>query len=146
MNVVWQNSIEGAPYVLQDKPRIKGTRTALYPQITQYLHSGPAGTHRIGAEDWHTPSTLSDALEVDLSCAPGIHQERLQVVRPLPVAWVGQCFFFAAWALNTSISISENSTSAGSSGHALPSRVISMMRQAITILIAMPRLKRSAVL
>jgi hypothetical protein len=123
----------------------KGVRPALYPQINPYLHSGQADTLRIGSEVWHIPSTLSDALEGDRSCAPGSHPERRQAVRPRPVAGEVQCFFFAAWALNTSISISENSTSAGSSGHSLPSRVISMRRQAITILIAMPRFNRSAV-
>ncbi len=58
------------------------------------LHSCPADTHRKGLEDRHTPSTLSDAPEVDLSCVPDSHQARLQVGQSLPVVWVGQCFFY----------------------------------------------------
>ena len=73
-------------------------RAALYPQITRYLHACPAGTHRIGSEEWHNPATLSDAPEVDLSCAPSTHREKLQVVRPLPVVWVDQCFFYCVGA------------------------------------------------
>jgi len=71
---------------------------ALYPQIIRHLHSYPADTHRTGFEGWHTLSTLSDAPAVDRSCVPGAHQERLQVVRHFPVAWVGQCFFYCMGA------------------------------------------------
>ena len=54
--------------------------------------------------------------------------------------------FFFAYAFSTSISESENNSSAGRSGPARPSSVISMIRQAITRLMAMARLSRSAVL
>ena len=47
--------------------------------------------------------------------------------------------FFLACALSTSISVSQNKTSAASCGHSRPSKVTNMMRQAITKLIAMVR-------
>ena len=58
--------------------------------------------------------------------------------------WVNVVFF--AYACSTSTSRSENSTSAGWSGHCRPSSVLSMIRHAMTRLMEMARLRRSAVL
>ena len=67
---------------------------ALYPQITLNLDFYPADILRIGFEDWHTPSTLSDAPEADLSCVPGTHPEQLQVLQLLLDCLGGLVFFF----------------------------------------------------
>ena len=47
--------------------------------------------------------------------------------------------FFFAYSVSTSISMSENRTSDGISGQIRPRRVISMIRQAMTKLMAMAR-------
>ena len=51
--------------------------------------------------------------------------------------WAGAVFF--AYARSTSPSMSENSTSAGRSGHCLPSKVISMIRHAVPVFDAPPQ-------
>ncbi len=60
------------------------------------------------------------------------------------IMWVEVLFF--EYTLSISISRSENNTSAGNAGISLPKRVMSIIRQATTKLIAIPRLRQLAVL